>query len=156
MAQVKTGLSPTEIQSRAMEREGDWGEQARQHPTTWNRPMDHPRPDYGDRIALDEGAWEPENIGLCPATSLPFDLVLDELYSLGLDATDVANLERLSDPRVRRHLGTNTIRFAHHRRENVIAYMKGWAELLEAELLEAELVPDSQEEMMEPLHLAAE
>lgn len=136
VAQSITRLSPEEIQARGMRREGDWGAQAHELP--------FPRPDYGSRPALDEGAWEPEDVGACRATGEHLDSILDAMLELGLDPQDIAHLERLSDPEVRRHLGTNTEHFAHHVRENVIAYLVAWADLLEARLLEAEArTPDS-------------
>ena len=129
LAQTITGLAPAEIQKRAMRREGDWGSQAREH-----TPRRFPDFDFGDRPALDEGAWEPENVGACQVTGAPLDDVLDQMYSLGLSPTDVGHLERLSSPEVRRRLGNNTQYFPHHRRENVVAYLQAWAALLEEEL----------------------
>src|SRR5688572_4149888 len=126
VAQSLTQLSPEEIQERAMRREGDWGTQAHE--------FLFPRPDYGSRPALDEGAWEPENVGACRATGERLDSVLDAMLELGLDPQDIAHLERLSDPQVRRQLGKSTEHFAHHVRENVIAYLGAWADLLEARL----------------------
>jgi hypothetical protein len=135
LAQTVTGLTAREIQEGAMQREGDWGEQAAAHPARgWNVPRPHPRPDYGARLALDEGAWEPENVGACSATGTPLDAVLDRLYELGLTPDDVRNLERLGDSVVRRRLGTNTEHFAHHERDNVVKYLRAWADLLEEEL----------------------
>ena len=130
LAQTISGLSPEEIQRRAMRREGDWGSQAK-HVTAHGFPDF----DFGDRPALDEGAWEPENIGACQATGAPLDEILAHMYAHGLRPADVGHLERLSDPAVRRRLGNNTARyFPHHHRENVIAYLEAWADLLEDEL----------------------
>lgn len=126
LAQTITGLDPDEIQRRAMRKEGDWGSQARTVV-----PLRFPEFDYGDRPALDEGAWEPQNVGACQVTGAPLDEILDEMYALGLEASDVGHLERLSDPEVRRRLGNNTSYFAHHRRENVVAYLNAWADLLD-------------------------
>jgi hypothetical protein len=126
LAQTITGLDPDEIQKRAMRKEGDWGGQARGVVR-----LRFPDFDYGDRPALDEGAWEPENIGACQVSGAPLDDILKQMYALGLDASDVGHLERLSDPEVRRRLGKNTSYFAHHQRENVVAYLEAWADLLE-------------------------
>lgn len=126
LAQTITGLDPAEIQRRAMRREGDWANQARERGA-----RGFPEFDFGDRPALDEGAWEPENVGACLATGAPLDEVLDRMYELGLRPADVAHLERLSDPAVRRRLGSSTKHFAHHRRENVVAYLEAWADLLD-------------------------
>ncbi|KPK16004.1 MAG: hypothetical protein AMJ62_07405 [Myxococcales bacterium SG8_38] len=130
LAQTITGLDPAEIQKRAMRREGDWGGQARD--SVLRRPF--PEFDFGDRPTLDEGAWEPQDVGACQVTGAPLDEVLAEMYELGLSPDDVAHLERLSDPEVRRRLGNNTEAFSHHRRENVIVYLRAWADLLEARL----------------------
>jgi hypothetical protein len=116
-----------------MRREGDWGSQARQSAL---RPF--PELDFRDRPAVDEGAWEPQDVGACQVTGAPLDEVLKRMYSLGLSPDDVEHLERLSDPQVRRRLGNNTGYFPHHQRDNVIAYLRAWADLLE-ERLEAEL-----------------
>lgn len=133
LAQTITGLGPAEIQRRAMRKEGDWGSQARAVV-----PLRFPEFDYGDRPALDEGAWEPQNVGACQVTGAPLDEILEEMYALGLTASDVGHLERLSDPEVRRRLGNNTSYFSHHLRENVVAYLNAWADLLDeqAESLE--------------------
>lgn len=132
LAQTITGLDPSDIQRRAMRREGDWANQAKNVIT-----LKFPEFDYGDRPALDEGAWEPENVGACQVTGAPLDDVLSEMYALGLEPSDVGHLERLSDPRVRRRLGNNTGYFPHHRRENVVAYLEAWADLLEVHLTES-------------------
>jgi hypothetical protein len=137
LAQTISGLSPDEIQRRAMRREGDWGSQAK-HVAAHGFPSF----DFGDRPALDEGAWEPEDVGACPSTGAPLDEVLAHMYALGLGPADVGHLERLSDPAVRRRLGNNTDYFAHHRRENVIAYLEAWADLLEDELA-VSIAPDA-------------
>ena len=128
LAQTITGVEPAEIQRRAMRREGDWGSQARD----FERRL--PRFDFGDRPALDEGAWEPEDVGACLATGAPLDEILDQMVELGVSPADVGHLERLSNPEVRRRLGNNTEYFAHHQRENVVAYLEAWAEVLEERL----------------------
>lgn len=138
LVQTVTGLDPRGIQERALCREGDWAMQARDHAGAYGLPSWHPRPDYGDRPALDEGAWEPENIGSCGVTGTPLDAIFGELEAMGLTAADVQHLERLSDPKIRKRLGTHGSEFPHHVRENAIAYLRAWADLLEDELAETE------------------
>jgi len=128
LAQTITGLDAVEIQRLAMRSEGDWAGQAR-------NTLVRPEFDFGDRPALDEGAWEPENVGACQVTGAPLDEVFRKMYELGLNAFDVAHLERLSDPEIRRRLGTNKEAFPHHRRQNVVAYLRAWADLLEERIL---------------------
>lgn len=143
LARTITGLDPSDIQKRAMRREGDWGSQARDVDA-----LRSPDFDFGDRPALDEGAWEPENVGACQVTGAPLDEVLDQMYALGLTPDDVGHLERLSSPDVRRRLGKSTVHFPHARRENVVAYLLAWADLLEERLGE-EPVPVYYEEAAE-------
>ncbi|MEM7435735.1 MAG: hypothetical protein AAF436_11330, partial [Myxococcota bacterium] len=94
LAQTVTGLAPDAIEARGARGDGDWTEQAAQAPQT-TRPW--PDFDYGDRPALDEGAWEPFNVGACQVTGAPLDDVFAELYALGLTASDIGSLERLGD-----------------------------------------------------------
>ena len=82
-----------------MRREGDWGLQARDVGS-----CRFPDFDVGDRPALDEGAWEPENVGACQVTGAPLDEVLNQMYAIGLTVEDVGHLERLSSPDVRRRM----------------------------------------------------
>jgi hypothetical protein len=127
LTQTITGLSPTAIHDAAARQRGDWAEQAR----TVALPAE---PDYGGRPAIDEGAWEPEDLGLCPVAELSMTRIFDELVEWGLNAADVGALERLDDPEVRRRLGTHTVDFLHSDRENVVAYLRAWADLLEERL----------------------
>jgi hypothetical protein len=127
LAQTITGLSPKSIRDAAARQRGDWAEQAREVAL-------RSEPDYGNRPALDEGAWEPEDLGICPVAELGMSQIFAELTAWGLDARDVSALERLDDPEVRRRLGTHTVDFLHSDRQNVVAYLKAWAELLEGRL----------------------
>lgn len=140
LAQTITGLDPSDIQKRAMRREGDWGSQARDVDA-----LRSPDFDFGDRPPLDEGAWEPENVGACQVTGSPLDEVLDQMYALGMTAEDVGHLERLSSSEVRRRMGNNTVHFPHGRRENVVAYLSAWADLLEEQLADGPVELDYAE-----------
>jgi hypothetical protein len=134
-------MEASEIQSKAMMQEGDWGKQAS---ANVHQPRKSPpRPDFGDRPALDEGAWEPEDVGACQVSGASMDFVFYSLNRMGLSATDVRQLERLSDPEVRRRLGTENVYFPHHVRENVIDYLIKWADLLEEDLCDEGKVPSS-------------
>jgi hypothetical protein len=132
LIQTVTGLDPSEIQSKAMMQEGDWGKQAKA--SVHQSRVSPPQPDFGDRPALDEGAWEPENVGACQVSGASMDFVFYSLNRIGLSATDIKQLERLSDPEVRRRLGTENVYFPHHIRENVIRYVVEWADMLEEDL----------------------
>ena len=58
--------------------------------------------------------------------------MLARLFELGVEREDVRHLERLSDGQVLRKLGVQWL--AHNQRDNVIAYMRAWADLLEEQL----------------------
>lgn len=126
LAQTLTGWSPETLYEAATAQRGDWAEQAHAARATW--------PDYGDRPALDEGAWQPEDLGACTVSHRRMSELFDILAQWGLSPQDVAFLERLEDPVVRRRLGTNTVDFHHSDRKNVTAYLRAWAEVLEAQL----------------------
>jgi hypothetical protein len=132
LTQTITGLSPGAIHDAAARQRGDWAEQAR----TTTVAVRALAPDYGSRPAIDEGAWEPEDVGICPVAERGMSEIFGELGAWGLTAADVGALERLDDPAVRRRLGTSTSDFLHSDRQNVIRYMNAWAALLE-EALEA-------------------
>ena len=125
-------LAPSTIYAAALKNQGDWRQQAER----WRDGSGSPswNPDYGDRPALDEGAWEPEDRGACPSTGVPMDDVFARMFAAGLTPADIAHLERLSDARVRRRMGANTTDLPHASRENVIQYLEAWAGLLEDEV----------------------
>jgi hypothetical protein len=95
LAQAITGLTPAEIHSSALVREGDWEQQAH---------------DY------------------CPTSGLIVDHVLAAMFSIGLNRNDIRNLEKLADVDVVRRMGRYPKR---NRREDVVEYMRTWADLLE-------------------------
>lgn len=132
LAQTLTQLTPETLQRAAERQRGDWSEQA----TTWERTA--ALADYGDRPALDEGAWEPEGTDHCTTTDVPMDLVFRRLTAVGLTAEDMVHLERLSDPRVRKRLGTNTVDFHYADRTNLVRYLNAWADVLELDLPRSE------------------
>ena len=133
LAQTITGLPPSAIHEAAARQRGDWAEQARTLAPAASSAM---ALDHGDRPALDEGAWEPEDLMACPVAERSMNEIFGELLAAGLDPADIAALERLDDPTVRRRLGTHTSNFLQSDRSNVVAYLLAWAALL-AEQLDA-------------------
>jgi hypothetical protein len=80
------------------------------------------------------GDWGQMAVEACPASGLPIDGVIEELLALGLDRSDIGNLEDLSDRRV---LATLPLAqregLRRNRRADVVLYMRAWAALLEIE-----------------------
>lgn len=135
LAQTVTQLPAHLLQQAAQKQPGDWSEQA----LTWEQtygprklsPAATALPDYGDRPALDEGAWEPEGMDHCTTTFVPMPLVFERLAQVGLSAADLVHLERLSDPKIRKRLGNNTQEFHYAVRDHLVQYLLAWADLLE-------------------------
>ncbi len=82
------------------------------------------------------GDWDQQLRDYCPTSGLPIDETIDEMLALGFTRTDLAHLERLSDPAIRATL-TFEQREAlrHNNRDHVVLYLRAWAELLENQLL---------------------
>lgn len=108
LAQTVTALSPAEIHARMLEREGDWAEQAEEF-------SEHPA-------------------RYCAGSGYAWDRVLDALLAVGMTTGDVADLERLRNERVLRRMPEGGRGASHRCREDVVAYMGAWADLLEEEL----------------------
>lgn len=152
LAQTLTGLTPADLAARATKRSGDWRSQALEVA----REGGFPQPDFGDRPALDEGAWEPENVGACTVTGERLDEVFGLLHAHGLNAADIGHLERLTDPRVRRELNAQTQDYPHYKRDNVIAYLEAWADLLERQLRTDGALPTESLDVSADVPMAAE
>ncbi|GAB4028630.1 hypothetical protein [Spirosoma koreense] len=111
LAQELTKLSKNQIHQYAMQRHGDWNEQA---------------DDY------------------CPTSQMPIDLLINEMLYAGLRLEDLKHLERLDDRQVLVRFPIEKRFLKHNVREDVIAYMNAWAELLEEQLLEKITLPNLQ------------
>ena len=82
------------------------------------------------------GDWERQLIDYCPTSGLPIDETIDEILALGFTRSDLTHLERLADPAIRAAIPferRNALR--HNQRDDVVLYLRTWADLLEAELL---------------------
>lgn len=102
LAQTVTRATPQELREWALQKPGDWTEQA---------------------------------LEFCPTSGYPIDHVLGSLLELGLTAEDIGHLERLTCPRVLRGLPVERrTSLSHRERDDVIAYLRAWADLLEGEL----------------------
>ncbi|TYZ06623.1 hypothetical protein FY528_17285 [Hymenobacter lutimineralis] len=80
------------------------------------------------------GDWDQQLQDYCPTSGLPFDETIDEMLALGFTRSDLAHLERLSDPKIRAAIPferRNALR--HNNREDVVLYLNTWAALLEDE-----------------------
>jgi len=78
---------------------------------------------------LDE--WSEYANDYCPMSGQPIDQFIDTLLEFGLSREDVGHLEYLSDRRVLDCLEGGFRYLARNRREDVVAYLRAWARLLE-------------------------
>jgi len=86
------------------------------------------------------GDWADQAREYCGRTGYPIDAVFDALIALGLDASDIAALERLSDPAIRRDLPA-VPHLDYRNREHVVLYLEAWAHRLQSRI-EDGLGPD--------------
>ena len=114
LAQTVTRLPKEEIHRLALEKAGNWGEQAREYR------------EYRPPGGIKGGEY-------CPTSGYPIDHVLTALFELGLDRDDIWHLERLSDPDVLRRLPLGERDLDCRDREDTVLYMRTWADLLEDE-----------------------
>lgn len=78
--------------------------------------------------------WNELVVDTCRDSGLPFEWVIDQLMARGLEREDLAKLEYLSDRRVLARIPLERRRVMQRQnREDVVLYMRAWAELLEAD-----------------------
>ena len=87
------------------------------------------------RAALQrDGDWGEVSQEYCETSGLRVDTIIQSMLSVGLNLNDIEYLENLSDRVVLKHMGKSAEGLKHNDRENVIAYMEAWAQVLEAQL----------------------
>jgi hypothetical protein len=89
------------------------------------------------------GDWERQLTDYCPTSGLPIDETIDEMLALGFSRQDLAQLERLASPAVRAALPFERREaLRHNQRDDVVLYLRTWADLLEQQLLADIRLPD--------------
>ncbi|HAA16586.1 MAG TPA: hypothetical protein DCE41_34710 [Cytophagales bacterium] len=87
------------------------------------------------------GDWTEQVNDYCATSGMPMDLLISDLLQHGLSIEDLKNLERLGDRAVLKRLPEEHRYPNHNKREDVVRYMKVWADLLEEEYLAKTKVP---------------
>ncbi len=87
------------------------------------------------------GDWNEQVDDYCPTSTLPVDLVISEMLSAGLMLEDIKHLEKLDDRAVLTRFPAEKRHLKHNVRDDVVAYMNAWADLLEEQLLEKITLP---------------
>ncbi|UYZ59939.1 hypothetical protein [Hymenobacter latericus] len=91
------------------------------------------------------GDWDQQLRDYCPTSGLPIDETIDEMLAAGFTRSDLAHLERLSDPTIRAAIPferRNALR--HNMRDDVVLYLRTWAQLLEEQLIAGIKLPSLQ------------
>jgi hypothetical protein len=81
------------------------------------------------------GDWNEQLFDYCPINGLPIDHIIDEMLAFGFSRQDLANLEKLSDPKILRSLPADKKYLKHNLKSDVILYLKTWGMILEEELI---------------------
>lgn len=77
------------------------------------------------------GDWNEQLNEYCPASGWPMDDLISALLAFGFDRTDLKHLEKLSDPEVLKALPDETRYLLYNRKEDVVTYLRTWADKLE-------------------------
>lgn len=80
------------------------------------------------------GDWGEQAAEYCGTTGYPLDHIIEQMLAIGLDREDIRHLERLSDARILSAIGAGTTGLSHNERGDVVRYMRGMADWLEARL----------------------
>lgn len=91
-------------------------------------------------LALDgTGDWEAIANAYCPTSGYAIDDVVAQLLALGMTTQDIGHLEKLDDPAVLDALPGGKRWLQRNHREDVVAYMRAWSDLLEPAIVDDEL-----------------
>ena len=82
-----------------------------------------------------EGDWSEQTAAFCPTSGYPMDMVISMMLNAGLDIADLKHLEKLSDPEILARMPEAKRYPKHNLKEDVVLYMRVWADLMEEGLL---------------------
>lgn len=91
------------------------------------------------------GDWNEQVDDYCSTSQMPIDLVINEMLNAGLMLEDLKHLEKLDDRQVLIRFPIEARHLKYNVRDDVIAYMNQWANLLEEQILEKITLPNLQE-----------
>ena len=84
----------------------------------------------------DIGEWTEITEDFCPVTNAPLTLLITHLEEIGLNPTDIHNIEYLADKEVLQKLPGGFRWLKHNKREDAIEYFETFANLLEENLIQ--------------------
>lgn len=92
------------------------------------------------------GDWNEQLNDYCPTSGLLMDDLITELLNAGLDVDDLKHLEKLSDTKVLLTLPAADRHLAHNTRDDVVKYLKAWANQLEGLFIDKVQLPSLQKD----------
>jgi hypothetical protein len=90
------------------------------------------------------GDWSTQVREYCPSSGLPIDWIIEQLLQEGFTTRELHELEWLENDQVLKYLAGGKRWLARNKRDDVVAYLDAWANMLEAELVVAQLHRDMQ------------
>jgi hypothetical protein len=100
-----------------------------------------PKEEIHRRAMQRHGDWSEQLNDYCPTSGLPMDNLIDELVQFGFTPGDLSHLERLSDPEVLLALPSEQRHLNYNAKDDIVIYLRTWAEQLEKQLLETISLP---------------
>ena len=95
------------------------------------------------RMALEKaGDWGEKVVDYCPTSNYPIDHVISTMLETGFNRRDLYELERLSAQTVQDSIAPERKPLQRNRCQDVILYMKAWADGLEDDLLAQVEIPE--------------
>jgi hypothetical protein len=91
------------------------------------------------------GDWNEQVEDYCSTSKMPIDLIINEMLNAGLILEDLKHLEKLDDRQVLLRLPLEARHLRHNVRDDVVAYMNTWANMLEEQILEKITLPNFQD-----------
>jgi hypothetical protein len=88
------------------------------------------------------GDWNDQCDDYCIDSRIPIDILISELLSNGLLLEDLMKLEKLSDENILKNLKGGKRYLVNNKKEDVILYLRSWADLLEQEWLLKASIPN--------------
>lgn len=88
------------------------------------------------------GDWNEQVEDYCSTSQMPIDIVINEMLNAGLTLEDLKHLEKLSDREILIRFPLEKRFLKHNVRDDVVAYLNVWANLLEEQLLEKITLPE--------------
>jgi hypothetical protein len=92
------------------------------------------------------GDWTEQAMDYCSTSGMTLDFVISTMLQSGLELSDIRHLEYLSDHEVLRTIPLEQRYLRHNKREDVVTYVKAWANLLEDQYISKVKIEDTVKE----------